>query len=516
MSDTPRAVQLRASLVWRDEVMGDVVLTKPRAITVGTGPRSTFVIPDLGLPDRYAIVKPGNRGYLLTLGESMRGTLNIDGSPRDVEEFVRRGGEGEAATSFRATPIGGRDWGLIDLDPSGDYKLFFQFVPVEAPLPRPQFGRYREVAAAALLMLGGAIAFPSYATIIVLGAMGLTAIAEIVMSFLRAEDDDLTRPAIAFSIILFALLLGVTFKFRSPDHPWVYPGPRELTGSYLVNRLQEPPPPPPPEPEKKVGAGAKAEAASDQGEKKNSKAASKGEQGKAGGKGDVRAADPDVKEEGPPPPEVGFMTGRNRKELDRINELDHLPNLAAFGQGRKGPKTKGDAGMGKGSGIGVGDDEGGFGTHKGSKGKGRGGGGSAEGDFVSQGDVDTGETRAPKGTGGKGSGVKESAVVAIGTSTGDFSGLSREEIDRVVKSRKGTIQACYQKEVNRTRGIAGKLVVSFTINAAGKVTSARVDGGKSSLRNAGVESCVKRQILGLKFPAKGGAVVNYPFIFSQG
>ena len=103
MSDTPRAVQLRASLVWRDEVMGDVVLTKPRAITVGTGPRSTFVIPDLGLPDRYAIVKPGNRGYLLTLGESMRGTLNIDGSPRDVEEFVRRGGEGEAATSFRAT-----------------------------------------------------------------------------------------------------------------------------------------------------------------------------------------------------------------------------------------------------------------------------------------------------------------------------------------------------------------------------------------------------------------------------
>ena len=231
-----------------------------------------------------------------------------------------------------------------------------QFVPVEAPLPRPQFGRYREVAAAALLMLGGAIAFPSYATIIVLGAMGLTAIAEIVMSFLRAEDDDLTRPAIAFSIILFALLLGVTFKFRSPDHPWVYPGPRELTGSYLVNRLQEPPPPPPPEPEKKVGAGAKAEAASDQGEKKNSKAASKGEQGKAGGKGDVRAADPDVKEEGPPPPEVGFMTGRNRKELDRINELDHLPNLAAFGQGRKGPKTKGDAGMGKGSGIGVGDD----------------------------------------------------------------------------------------------------------------------------------------------------------------
>jgi TonB family protein len=172
--------------------------------------------------------------------------------------------------------------------------------------------------------------------------------------------------------------------------------------------------------------------------------------------------------------------------------------------------------MGKGSGFGVGDDADGFGTHKGSKGKGAGGGGNAEGEFVSQGDVDTGETRAPKGTGGKGSGVKESAVVKIETASGDFSGLSREEVDKVVKSRKGTIQACYQKAVNRTRGLSGKLVVNFTINAEGKVTQARIDPGKSSLRDSTVESCVKRQILGLKFPAKGGAVVNYPFIFSQG
>ena len=33
---------------------------------------------------------------------------------------------------------------------------------------------------------------------------------------------------------------------------------------------------------------------------------------------------------------------------------------------------------------------------------------------------------------------------------------------------------------------------------------------------ASVEDCVLRQIAKLKFPAKGGGVVNYPFIFSQG
>jgi hypothetical protein len=172
--------------------------------------------------------------------------------------------------------------------------------------------------------------------------------------------------------------------------------------------------------------------------------------------------------------------------------------------------------MGKGTGTGVGDDLGGTGTRKGSKGKGRGGGGNAEGDFESTGDPDMKETRAPKGTGGTGSGVKE-AKVAFSQSDGDFTGgLTREEVDRVVKSRKGTIQACYQKAVNRDRSLAGKLVVNFRISAEGKVTSARIEPGKSSLRNAEVESCVKRQIQGLKFPAKGGAVVNYPFIFSSG
>ena len=124
---------LRTALIWHDEVMDDLVLDKPRAITLGQGRRSTFVVPEIGLPPKFAIVRPGNRGYLLTLGERMRGTICIDGQKRDVAELVRRDG---AAGGFCATAIGGRDWGVIDLDLSGHYKLFFQFVQVDEP---PQF-----------------------------------------------------------------------------------------------------------------------------------------------------------------------------------------------------------------------------------------------------------------------------------------------------------------------------------------------------------------------------------------
>src|SRR5574337_1799650 len=109
--------------------MDDVVIHKPTKITIGSIGKPTFVVPDVGLPKNFAIVRPGNRGYLLTLGERMRGTICIDGQERDVAQFVH-GGEGESAGGFRATPISGRDWGVIDLDESGEYKLFFQFVPV--------------------------------------------------------------------------------------------------------------------------------------------------------------------------------------------------------------------------------------------------------------------------------------------------------------------------------------------------------------------------------------------------
>src|SRR5258706_8171839 len=113
--------------------MDDVVVEKPTKITVGHAGKPTFVIPEIGLPNDFAIVRPGNRGYLLTLSESMRGTICIDGQEKDVRDFVAQGGGGGdgPGAGFHATPISGRDWGVIELDPTGVYKLFFQFVPVD-------------------------------------------------------------------------------------------------------------------------------------------------------------------------------------------------------------------------------------------------------------------------------------------------------------------------------------------------------------------------------------------------
>jgi hypothetical protein len=129
-------VALRTALIWHDEVMDDVVVHKPTKITVGSAGKTTFTVPNIGLPKQFAIVRPGNRGYLLTLGERMRGTICLDGEQRDVADYVQSNAE---RGGFAATPISGRDWGVIDLDESGDYKLFFQFVPIEDATSQPFF-----------------------------------------------------------------------------------------------------------------------------------------------------------------------------------------------------------------------------------------------------------------------------------------------------------------------------------------------------------------------------------------
>jgi hypothetical protein len=79
-------------------------------------------------------------------------------------------------------------------------------------------------------------------------------------------------------------------------------------------------------------------------------------------------------------------------------------------------------------------------------------------------------------------------------------------------------RACYQKELNRSPGISGKLVMRFKIGGDGLVVGdATATTSGSTLRNDAVEQCVKINVNLLKFSAKGGAAnVDYPFVFAQG
>jgi hypothetical protein len=513
-------VALRTALIWHDEVMSDVVVEKPRKITLGKSGNSTFVVPEIGLPKGFAIVRPGNRGYLLTLGERMRGTICIDGKEQEVEEFVARG-DGEAIGGFRATPISGRDWGVIELDETGTLKLFFQFVPLEEA---PQFFTPKVLMAGIGGYLGAGLVGSALWNFVagweieeaLFRGFGLStialAIAGLVFWFLKQDGES--KASYAFSIALHGALLFTTFMIYSGEDPFAWPGPRSMTGNYLVTRLEPDPPPEPVKPT--VGKENKQDAApkNDSKEKKNT--ATKGDEGKSGGEGLERASLKNSKDDqNVAAPQVLLNTPQARKELEFVK--NNVPTgLAKF---RNSDFTKtGYAGEGKGTGSGVGDELAGTGTRTDGKGKGPGGGGDAVGDFKSSGTPVAGKERPGGncvGEGCKGSSPRP-VQVAIATGTGDFGGYTEDEINRVVKARAGVFRACYQKELNRSPGLGGKLVVRFKIGSDGAVQTAANAGG-SSLSNDAVEQCVKSNVMRLKFPPKGAiANVTYPFVFSQG
>ena len=348
-------VALRAAFIWRDEVMDDLVLDKPRKITIGAAGKPTFIVPPLGLPKEFAVVRPGKRGYLLTLGEKMRGTICLDGEEKDVAEFVRRG-EHEPG-GFRATPISGRDWGVIDLDATGDYKLFFQFVPVDEPVPfftKPVLiagGAGWLISSIALAFiflyrgiitdweLAGSSRLAEYAEAgfrasgLSTGVLSLAA-----LGWWMFREDANSQLAYAFSIVLHAALLFMTYRLYDPTDPFVWPGPRSLTGNYLATRIEETP-----EPKQAPTVGEKKDngAMAPKSPEPPKKVATKNDQGAAGGFGETeRARDKRNKTDEPPaPPKAGIFEERNARQVADVLNRNTQTSLSKF-MGIPGEETK--------------------------------------------------------------------------------------------------------------------------------------------------------------------------------
>ena len=92
--------------------------------------------------------------------------------------------------------------------------------------------------------------------------------------------------------------------------------------------------------------------------------------------------------------------------------------------------------------------------------------------------------------------------------------IDPEIIRSIVREHADSIRYCYEKELARTPGIFGKIVMKWVIKADGTVESATT--AESQMNNQGVESCLATRILRWEFPKpKGGGIVivNYPFVF---
>ncbi|GHG68807.1 AgmX/PglI C-terminal domain-containing protein [Comamonas sp. JC664] len=93
--------------------------------------------------------------------------------------------------------------------------------------------------------------------------------------------------------------------------------------------------------------------------------------------------------------------------------------------------------------------------------------------------------------------------------------VDREAVARVINSHLNEVHGCYERALLKDPGLAGKVVLEWTIGTNGRVVAAKTKS--STLRNASVESCILSNLKSWTFPApKGGVVIiTYPFLFNS-
>ena len=153
---------------------------------------------------------------------------------------------------------------------------------------------------------------------------------------------------------------------------------------------------------------------------------------------------------------------------------------------------------------------------------------------------------AGDGGGGLGAGVSLSAIGTVGKASGTGTGqgfgcacgvpqrehrtwvpvmtsgtlkvggrLPPEAIQRVVRQSFGRLRACYERGLQRSPDLEGRIAVKFVIDREGTVTMAST--AESSLGDPSVETCVARAYESMSFPKPEGGIVTvvYPVVFTR-
>lgn len=96
--------------------------------------------------------------------------------------------------------------------------------------------------------------------------------------------------------------------------------------------------------------------------------------------------------------------------------------------------------------------------------------------------------------------------------------VDREGIRGAIQARIAEIKECYDGWLTEEPGLAGRIVVSFAIEAgdegAARIREAEIHG--SEVEHSGLERCILVMVESLQFepPTGGRVVVRYPFAFS--
>jgi hypothetical protein len=88
--------------------------------------------------------------------------------------------------------------------------------------------------------------------------------------------------------------------------------------------------------------------------------------------------------------------------------------------------------------------------------------------------------------------------------------IDRDGLQQVFKGGAARLRYCYEKQLMRNPALAGRLVVTFTVETGGRVSDAVVDGPDHE-----VDQCVAAAVKTWEFPnVRSPVKIVYPFVLS--
>ena len=92
--------------------------------------------------------------------------------------------------------------------------------------------------------------------------------------------------------------------------------------------------------------------------------------------------------------------------------------------------------------------------------------------------------------------------------------IDKDAVAKAINSHLAEVQRCYEAALLKNPGLAGKVVLEWSISTQGRVESSK--SKSSTLKDSSVESCILRSLNTWQFPPARGqsVIITYPFIFN--
>jgi hypothetical protein len=458
------AKALRIGIIQRGKIVEERLLRKREPVSIGTGARNTFVVPQSDLPESFTLFRVQAGEFALVFDDAMDGRVH---APAGAADFGALAAEGRARRDgdVHVLPLREEQWGKARL---GEVTVLFQFVrPPPAPprptLPRAARGnRFRSMDPLFVLVLLASL------------ALHVSAYAGLARAPVR-EEVTIEEIPDRFAKLLIPERRAA--PAAAPEAPK-----RAEAGDAAEKKVEEA------KPEKKSGEGDGGEAG-DRGEA--SAAARKAARGAAiaravQGKGLLRvlgALGPAARSGGAAAAVFGGEGGSGG-----------LGDVAAALSGAGAVAVAAEGGAGGG----------GLGGRRGG-----GGGGPA-----SIGDLATGGGGGAKVALGAKAEVQVRASVAAEDAEIDSPDLDQAKLGQFVRARMGALKACYESQLKRNPALRGKIRIRFSVLETGAIDDAvAVENGLGSPE---VAACIVATLRTWRTPFRptGPVTVEYPFVFA--